>query len=44
MIVGEPFRTAHPDDLYDFSQADFTAKVTKLLPTMSKHRLTPPPQ
>jgi aarF domain-containing kinase len=44
MIVGEPFRTSHPDELYDFSQAEFTQKVTKILPTMSKHRLTPPPQ
>ena len=44
MIVGEPFRTAHPDDLYNFASADFTEKVVKILPTMSKHRLTPPPQ
>jgi aarF domain-containing kinase len=44
MIVGEPFRTAGSEDLYDFSLADFTSKVTKILPTMSKHRLTPPPQ
>jgi aarF domain-containing kinase len=44
LIVGEPFRTSHPDELYDFASAGFTEKVTKLLPTMSKHRLTPPPQ
>lgn len=44
MIVGEPFRTSHPDELYDFASADFTEKVVKLLPTMSKHRLTPPPE
>ena len=44
MIVGEPFRTSHPDALYDFASAGFTEKVTKLLPTMSKHRLTPPPE
>jgi len=31
MIVGEPFRTSHPDELYDFSRADFTQKVTKIL-------------
>ena len=43
MIVGEPFRTEHPDDLYDFASAGFTEKITKILPTMSKHRLTPPP-
>ena len=28
MIVGEPFRTSHPDELYDFGTADFTQKVT----------------
>ena len=44
MIVGEPFRTATSDDLYNFGTADFTEKVVKILPTMSKHRLTPPPQ
>lgn len=43
MIVGEPFRTSHSDELYDFASAGFTEKITKLLPTMSKHRLTPPP-
>ena len=43
MIVGKPFRTSHPDALYDFASAGFTEKVTKLLPTMSKHRLTPSP-
>ena len=44
MIVGEPFRTSHPDELYNFGTAEFTEKVVKILPTMSKHRLTPPPQ
>lgn len=44
MIVGEPFRTPTSEDLYDFGTADFTEKVVKILPTMSKHRLTPPPQ
>ena len=43
MIVGEPFRTSHSDALYDFGTADFTEKVTKLLPTLSKHRLKAPP-
>jgi len=43
MIVGEPFRTSHPDELYDFAAAGFMHKITKILPTMSKHRLTPPP-
>lgn len=42
-IVGEPFRMENKDDLYDFEAAGFTERVTKLLPTMSKHRLTPPP-
>lgn len=44
MIVGEPFRVENRDDLYDFAAAGFTEKITKLLPTMSKHRLTPPPK
>lgn len=42
MIVGEPFRTPGYE-LYDFGQAGLTEKVYKILPTMSKHRLTPPP-
>jgi len=44
MIVGEPFRTANRDDIYDFGTAGFTHKVIHLLPTLSKHRLTPPPE
>jgi len=43
MIVGEPFRTK-PGELYDFGQAGITQKVHSILPTLSKHRLTPPPQ
>jgi aarF domain-containing kinase len=43
MIVGEPFRT-EGDVLYDFGSAGLTEKVYKILPTMSKHRLTPPPE
>lgn len=43
MIVGEPFRTKG-DELYDFGSAGLTEKVYKILPTMSKHRLTPPPE
>lgn len=42
MIVGEPFRT-EKGELYDFGVAGLTEKVYKILPTMSKHRLTPPP-
>lgn len=44
MIVGEPFRTKEMNDLYDFGSSDFTKKLSTVLPTMSKHRLTPPPQ
>lgn len=43
MIIGEPFRTPTRDDLYNFGTADFTEKIVKILPTMSKHRLAPPP-
>lgn len=43
MIVGEPFRTKE-GELYDFGTAGLTEKVYQILPTMSKHRLTPPPQ
>ena len=43
-IVAEPFRVATVDDLYDFGQQGLTEKVYKILPTMSKHRLTPPPE
>ena len=43
-IVGEPFRLEDREALYDFAAAGFTERVTKLLPTMSKHRLTPPPE
>jgi len=28
MIVGEPFRTSHPDEPYDFAGAGFTKKIT----------------
>lgn len=44
MIVGEPFRVPTSDDLYDFGTAGLTEKVYQILPTMSKHRLTPPPE
>lgn len=43
MIVGEPFRTAE-GELYDFGGHNLTEKVSRIIPTMSKHRLTPPPQ
>ena len=44
MIVGEPFRVPTRESLYDFGEAGLTEKVYTILPTMSKHRLTPPPQ
>ena len=43
MIVGEPFRT-NEGELYDFGLQGLSAKIGKILPTLSKHRLTPPPQ
>lgn len=43
MIVGEPFRT-EPGELYDFGNGGILSKVNSILPTLSKHRLTPPPQ
>ncbi|CAG8672236.1 6403_t:CDS:2, partial [Ambispora leptoticha] len=39
MTIGEPF--ARP--LYDFSTQTVTDRVRNLIPTMLKHRLTPPP-
>jgi aarF domain-containing kinase len=42
MIIGEPFRT-EGDDLYDFGSQGLSEKVSKILPTLAKHRLTPPP-
>ena len=43
MIIGEPFRTKK-GELYDYGAAGMTSKISKILPTLSKHRLTPPPQ
>jgi aarF domain-containing kinase len=43
MIIGEPFRTKN-NQLYDFGCQGLTEKVSKILPTLSKHRLSPPPQ
>ena len=43
MIVGEPFRT-NAGELYDFGSAGLTEKVQHIMPTMAKHRLTPPPE
>lgn len=41
MILGEPFST---DEEFDFSAQDITFKVKDLIPTMLRHRLTPPPE
>lgn len=43
MIIGEPFRTKG-DELYDFGAQELAKRVVTILPTLSKHRLTPPPQ
>jgi aarF domain-containing kinase len=43
MIVGEPFRVEQ-GELYDFGRKGLTEKVASIIPTLSKHRLTPPPQ
>ena len=43
MIIGEPFRTKD-GELYDFNEHGLAMKVSKIIPTLSKHRLTPPPQ
>lgn len=41
LVLGEPFRK---EGLYDFGALGFIQKVRHLLPTLSKHRLTPPPE
>jgi len=41
MILGEPFSA---DKEFDFSAQDITFKVKDLIPTMLRHRLTPPPE
>jgi len=41
MIVGEPFREP---GLFDFHSAGFSERCIKLLPALSQHRLTPPPE
>lgn len=42
LTLAEPFCT-HAPAQYDFSLQDVTARVKALIPTMLKHRLTPPP-
>ena len=43
MIIGEPFRT-QKGELYDFGEIGLSKRVGRILPILSKHRLTPPPQ
>jgi aarF domain-containing kinase len=43
LTLAEPFCVNAPD-VYDFSRQDVTARVQALIPTMLKHRLTPPPK
>ena len=42
-IIGEPFRMKD-GELFDYGGAGLAQKIGGLLPTLSKHRLTPPPQ
>jgi aarF domain-containing kinase len=43
LTLAEPFCVNAPD-VYDFSRQDVTTRVQALIPTMLKHRLTPPPK
>jgi aarF domain-containing kinase len=43
LTLAEPFCINAPD-IYDFSGQDVTTRVKALIPTMLKHRLTPPPK
>src|SRR5271170_4995026 len=43
LTLAEPFCVNAPDT-YDFSRQDVTARVKALIPTMLRHRLTPPPK
>ena len=43
LTLAEPFCINAPDT-YDFSQQDVTTRVKALIPTMLRHRLTPPPR
>lgn len=42
LAVGEPFR--QKGRLYDFGNQHITKQIYEVMPTMAKHRLTPPPQ
>ena len=41
LVLGDAFRTDGP---FDFGTQDTTKRIMKLMPTMLKHRLTPPPE
>jgi aarF domain-containing kinase len=43
LAVGEPFNIDNIDDMFDFGNQNLTRKIYKLIPTMLKHRLKPPP-
>jgi aarF domain-containing kinase len=43
LTLAEPFCVNAPDE-YDFSRQDVTTRVKALIPTMLRHRLTPPPK
>jgi predicted unusual protein kinase regulating ubiquinone biosynthesis (AarF/ABC1/UbiB family) len=41
LILGEPFRRDRP---FDFARQNVSPRIRSHVPTMAKHRLTPPPQ
>jgi len=41
LILGEPFRLDQP---FDFARQNVSPRIRSHVPTMAKHRLTPPPQ
>ena len=43
LTLAEPF-CIHAPEAYDFSRQDVTLRVKALIPTMLRHRLTPPPK
>lgn len=43
LAVGEPFNVNNKGTYFDFGNQNLTQKIYKLIPTMLKHRLKPPP-
>jgi aarF domain-containing kinase len=43
LTLAEPFCVTAPE-VYDFGTQDVTGRVKKLIPTMLRHRLRPPPR